>query len=92
MEIQIAMIIFIALLLLVAWYMWIRKSGHFLIYDVGARPELAKILSYTSISLIIVSALGIFILFLGNKYLNLITISLACLVILIFGILFNQKN
>ncbi|WP_281828026.1 MULTISPECIES: hypothetical protein [Lactobacillus] len=92
MIIKIAMIIFIILLLLTAWYMWHLRSGQFLIYDVGSHPELAKALTWTSIALMCESVLGLIIVFFGNKYMNLITIALACLTILIFGLLFKQNN
>ena len=92
MAIKIVMIIFILLLLLTAWYMWHRKNGHFLIYDVGGDPRLASILKWTSIALIAESALGIVILFMGNKYLNLITLFLASLTILAFGLLMTENK
>lgn len=92
MIITIVMLIFIFLLLLTAWYMWHRRNGQFLIYDVGSHPELAKILTITSLALVIESVLGIVFLFLGNKYLNLITVALASLTILTFSLLFNQND
>lgn len=92
MIIKIVMIIYILLLLLTAWYMWHRRSGQFLVYDVGSHPELAKILKWTSLALTCESILGIVLVALGNKYLNLITIALSCLTLLIFSLLFNQNN
>lgn len=86
MIIKIVMIIFIFLLLLTSWYMWHRRNGHFLIYDVGGDPHMANILKWTSIALLIESVIGIIILFMGNKYLNLITLFLASLTILVFGL------
>ena len=38
------------------------------------------------------SILGVLILFLANKYMNLITLILGSMTILIFGLLSNQKN
>ena len=87
MAIKIVMIIFILLLLLTSWYMWHRRNGHFLIYDVGGDPRLSNVLKWTSIALLIESVIGIFILFMGNKYLNLITLFLASLNILTFSLL-----
>lgn len=92
MIITVAMIFYIVLLLFTAWYMWQRRNGTFLVYDVEGNPELASILKWTAIALLIESILGIFLLFFGNKYLNLITIFLSCITILIFSLLFNQKN
>lgn len=92
MIINIVMLIFILLLLLTAWYMWHRRSGQFLIYDIGSHPHLGVILKWTSIALVLESILGIIILFFNNKYLNLITVGLASLTILIFSLLFNQKD
>lgn len=92
MAIKIVMLIFIVLLVLTAWYMWHRRGGHFLIYDIGGHPELATILKWTSIALAIESILGVIILFCGNKYLNLITLALGSLTILIFSLLFNKNS
>lgn len=86
------MLIFILVLLLTSWYMWHRRNGHFIIYDVGSDPRLAMVLKVTSISLFLESLLGIVLLFVANKYLNLITLALGSLTILIFGLLINKKN
>ncbi|EEQ24506.1 hypothetical protein LACJE0001_1276 [Lactobacillus jensenii 269-3] len=45
----------------------------------------------TSLSLGLITLFGIFFLFLNNILLNLLTISLACLVILFFGITITKK-
>ena len=92
MAIKIVMIIFILLLLLTSWYMWHRRNGHFLIYDVGGDPRLSNVLKWTSIALLIESVIGIFILFMGNKYLNLITLFLASLTILTFSLLITNNQ
>ncbi|WP_265668586.1 hypothetical protein [Lactobacillus amylovorus] len=86
MVIKVVMIIFIFLLLLTSWYLWHRRNGHFLIFDVGGDLRLSNILKWTSIALLIESVIGIIILFMGNKYLNLITLFLASLTILVFGL------
>ena len=92
MAIKIVMIIFILLLLLTSWYMWHRRNGHFLIYDVGGDPRLSNVLKWTSSALLIESVIGIFILFMGNKYLNLITLFLASLTILTFSLLITNNK
>lgn len=92
MAIKIVMIIFILLLLLTSWYMWHRRNGHFLIYDIGGNPRLSNILKWTSVALLAESILGIILLFMGNKYLNLITLFLASLTILAFGLSITQNK
>ncbi|MDN6653564.1 MAG: hypothetical protein L0K83_05475 [Lactobacillus sp.] len=92
MIIKIVMIVFILLLLLTALYMWHRRNGHFLIYDVGGNPRLTNVLKWTSIALVAESAIGIVILFMGNKYLNLITLFLASLTILAFSLLITDSK
>ncbi|MBI1699316.1 hypothetical protein ACXVQ9_06340 [Lactobacillus crispatus] len=92
MTIKIVMIIFILLLLLTSWYMWHRRNGHFLIYDIGGDPRLSNILKWTSVALLAESILGIILLFMGNKYLNLITLFLASLTILAFGLSITQNK
>ena len=92
MAIKIVMIIFILLLLLTSWYMWHRRNGHFLIYDIGGDLRLSNILKWTSVALLAESILGIILLFMGNKYLNLITLFLASLTILAFGLSITQNK
>lgn len=92
MAIKIVMIIFILLLLLTSWYMWHRRNGHFLIYDIGGDPRLSNILKWTSVALLAESILGVILLFMGNKYLNLITLFLASLTILAFGLSITQNK
>ena len=92
MAIKIVMIIFILLLLLTSWYMWHRRNGHFLICDIGGDPRLSNILKWTSVALLAESILGIILLFMGNKYLNLITLFLASLTILAFGLSITQNK
>lgn len=92
MAIKIVMIIFILLLLLTSWYMWHRRNGHFLIYDIGGDPRLSNILKWTSVTLLAESILGIILLFMDNKYLNLITLFLASLTILAFGLSITQNK
>lgn len=92
MAIKIVMIIFILLLLLTSWYMWHRRNGYFLIYDIGGDPRLSNILKWTSVALLAESILGIILLFMGNKYLNLITLFLASLTILAFGLSITQNK
>lgn len=92
MVIKLAVGAFIVLLLLTALYIWHQRNGIFLTFDAGSDQKLSKTLSYTSIALLIESVIGVFILFLGNKYLNLITLALASLTLIIFSIFFNQKN
>lgn len=92
MAIKIVMIIFILLILLTSWYMWHRRNGHFLIYDIGGDPRLSNILKWTSVALLAESILGIILLFMGNKYLNLITLFLASLTILAFGLSITQNK
>ena len=72
MAIKIVMIIFILLLLLTSWYMWHRRNGHFLIYDIGGDPRLSNILKWTSVALI--------------------TLFLASLTILAFGLSITQNK
>lgn len=84
--------IFILLLLVTAWYLWQRRNSHFLAFNAQDNPQLSRLMSFTAVSLFAESILGTLILIFGNRYLNLITLVLACATILIFGLLINQKN
>lgn len=68
------------------------KRSFFLIYNTDNNPKFTIILTWTSIALLFESILGVLLLFLTNKYMNLITLLLSTLTILIFSLLINQKN
>lgn len=86
------MIIFILLLLLTASYMWRQRNERFLTYDASSDPQLSNLLKWTAIALVIESVIGIILLALGNKYLNLITLALASLTILAFSLSITSKK
>lgn len=92
MIIKIVMIIFILLLLLTASYMWRQRNERFLTYDASSDPQLSNLLKWTAIALVIESVIGIILLALGNKYLNLITLALASLTILAFSLSITSKK
>lgn len=92
MIIKIVMIIFILLLLLTASYMWCQRNGRFLTYDASSDPRLSNLLKWTAIALVIESVIGIILLALGNKYLNLITLALASVTILAFSLSITSKK
>jgi uncharacterized membrane protein YfcA len=92
MAIKIIMGIFIIVLLFTSYYMWHNRNDHFLIYNTDNNPKFTIILTWTSIALLFESILGVLLLFLTNKYMNLITLLLSTLTILIFSLLINQKN
>lgn len=69
-----------------------KERTFFLIYDIGGDPRLSNILKWTSVALLAESILGIILLFMGNKYLNLITLFLASLTILAFGLSITQNK
>ena len=92
MIIKIVMIIFILLLLLTASYMWRQRNERFLTYDASSDPQLSNLLKWTAIALVIESVIGIILLALVNKYLNLITLALASLTILAFSLSITSKK
>lgn len=90
--IRIFMIIFVVCLLLTAWYLWHRRNGAFLVFDVSSSPELHGLMTICSWTLLAISVLGIVLLFFDNKYLNLITLFLGSATIFIFALLLSQNN
>lgn len=86
------MIIFIILMMLTSWYLWHRRNGAFLVLDVSRNPKLGKIFITTSIALLITSVMGIIILFMNNKYANLVTLILGSVIISVFAVLISQNN
>lgn len=92
MIIKLFMGIFILVLLTTAWYLWRQRNSRFLAFNTQDNPELSKLMSFTALSLLAESIIGIAILIWGDKYLNLVTLVLACASILFFGLQLNQKN
>ncbi|CCK84386.1 Putative uncharacterized protein [Lactobacillus equicursoris 66c] len=90
--IRIFMGIFILMLLLTSWYLWHRRNGAFLVFDVAGNPGLHTLLTACSIALLAVSIIGIILLFMPNKYLNLITLFLGSGVIFAFALLLSQNQ
>ncbi len=86
MIIILAMLVFIVLLFLTATYLWRRRDGAFLIYDVGNTPKMSHLLTQSAISLAINGVIGLLILFLAPKFANLFTLGLASVLILIFSL------
>ena len=83
--IRIFMIIFIACLLLTAWYLWHRRNGAFLVFDVSSSPELHSLMTICSWTLLAISVLGIVLLFFDTLFLGSATI-------FIFALLLSQNN
>ncbi|GHV97550.1 hypothetical protein lacNasYZ03_10360 [Lactobacillus nasalidis] len=90
--IRIFMTLFIACMLLTAWYLWHRRNGAFLVFDVSSSPKLHTLMTVCAWALLAVSILGIVLLFFDNKYLNLITLFLGSGVIFIFALLVSQNK
>ena len=92
MAIKIVILIYLAVLLLTAFYLWHNRHSHFLIYNSKNISNFSSLMSWTAIILIIETILGLVIVFQKNKYLNLITLILSSITILIFSLLLNQKD
>ena len=92
MIIKVAIIIYLAVLLLTAYYLWHNRKTHFLIYNSKNIANFSSIMTGTAILLFIESLIGIFLAFQSNEYLNLITLALSTVTILIFSLLLNQKD
>ena len=92
MAIKVVIIIYLAILLLTAFYLWHNRHSHFLIYDSKNISNFSSIMSWTSIILGLETLLGLVLVFQANKYLNLITLALSSITILIFSLLLNQKG
>ncbi|MDF7638786.1 hypothetical protein PT285_05170 [Lactobacillus sp. ESL0791] len=92
MAIKIIMGIFIFLLLLTSYYMWHHRNDHFLIYNIQTTHNFSIILIWTATALFLEAVMGFFLLFLFNKYVNLITLFVSVVTILIFTLIINQNN
>lgn len=91
MLINILMTIFIALLVLTAWFLLTHQQRLLLAFGQKPSERKLKIIRWTAIALIIVSLLGIVILIVCPAKWNLATLILACLAILTFSRLIVSK-
>ncbi|BDR60376.1 hypothetical protein [Lactobacillus xylocopicola] len=92
MTLKVFMIIYLIVLLTTAYYLWYNRTDHFLIFNRKNNANFRSIMSWTAVILFLESVIGFFILLLGNRYLNLITLILSSVTIFIFSILINQKD
>lgn len=90
MIIKIVVLIFLVLVFLLAYFLWSKRNSSFLIFN-SSQKNYKFCMTATSLSLGLITLFGIFFLFLNNILLNLLTISLARLVILFFGITITKK-
>lgn len=90
MIIKIAVLIFLLIVFFLAYFLWSKRNTNFLIFD-SSQKNYTFCMTVTSLSLGLITLFGIFFLFLNNVLLNLLTISLTCLVILFFGITITKK-
>lgn len=87
------MLIFIALLILTAAYLlWSQRHGQFLIYNFETNPKVKNLFVFTSIALLIVAAIGVFILFSLSREFNFITLVLGSIIVMIFSLSFLKLN
>lgn len=87
MLIKIVMAIFIILLLVTAAYFWLHR--HSLSLATGGHHEM--LFSLSACGLLIVALLGLIILLVGKKLWNVVTLILACLLILNLGLQLEHK-
>ena len=92
MAIKVVITIYLAILLLTAFYLWHNRHSHFLIYNSKNISNFSSIMSWTAVILLLETLLGLILVFQANKYLNLITLVLSSITILIFSLILNQKG
>ncbi|WP_261805699.1 hypothetical protein [Lapidilactobacillus luobeiensis] len=82
----VAMAIFIALLLVLAIYLLSHLNKEFLIYKPVSSPRIHQAMLVTGILLLLISAIGVVILFVASAKTNLITLVAASLVVAGFAL------
>ncbi|WP_234030746.1 hypothetical protein [Companilactobacillus kimchii] len=80
------MIFFIIFLLALAYTLWSHSDKKFLIYSPNENLTLKNIMRFTAVLLALVSILGIIVLLVGTKEMNLITLLLGSLIAAAFSI------
>lgn len=86
MIIKVLMIFFIIFLLALAYTLWSHSDKKFLIYSPNENLTLKNIMRFTAVLLTLVSVLGIVVLLVGTKEMNLITLLLGSLIAAAFSI------
>ncbi|GEO47622.1 hypothetical protein [Companilactobacillus kimchii] len=86
MIIKVLMIFFIIFLLALAYTLWSHSDKKFLIYSPNENLTLKNIMRFTAVLLALVSILGIIVLLVGTKEMNLITLLLGSLIAAAFSI------
>lgn len=87
MVINIFMAVFICLLLVTAAYLWLHRKT----LSLGTGGNHEGVLKKTALALLVVSLIGICILIWGDKLLNVVTLVLACFVIMNLGLRLGRK-
>jgi hypothetical protein len=80
------MIFFIIFLLALAYTLWSHSDKKFLIYSPNENLTLKNIMRFTAVLLALVALLGIIIILVGSKEMNLITLLLGSLIAAAFSI------
>lgn len=86
MIIKVLMIFFIIFLLALAYTLWSHSDKKFLIYSPNENLTLKNIMRFTAVLLAFVAILGIIIILVGSKEMNLITLLLGSLIAAAFSI------
>ncbi|HIY92569.1 hypothetical protein [Companilactobacillus sp. HBUAS56275] len=86
MIIKVLMIFFIIFLLALAYTLWSHSNKKFLIYSPNENLTLKNIMRFTAVLLALVALLGIIIILVGSKEMNLITLLLGSLIAAAFSI------
>jgi hypothetical protein len=86
MIIKVLMIFFIIFLLALAYTLWSHSDKKFLIYSPNENLTLKNIMRFTAVLLALVALLGIIIILVGSKEMNLITLLLGSLIAAAFSI------
>lgn len=85
------MLIFIVVMLLTAAYLlWSERHSHFLVFSFETNPKISTLFIVTAVVLIVISFLGLFILFTLSKYFNFITLILGTIAIFVFSVVFMR--
>lgn len=90
--ITVAMLIFIALLIILAIYLLTHLNKSFLIFNPGATPRLRAAMVTTSVLLLATCVGGVLVLFLLPAKMNLITLIVGSIITAGFALSINFSN
>lgn len=90
--INIAMGIFLLVVLLTGTYLWSHRTGKFLSFDTNLHPKMKTAITHTSLTLLVIGTIGVFSFAFQSKIFYLVILLLSSLVVALFSVVMTKLN